>query len=135
MSGLARRKELQGWDVVLDHERAARLQMRCGVEKGLDLLVLGSQVRDRVADEVDERERLIHDSGRIVPDGHVDAGAAGPGTKLLDHRLRLVDAVDPNSAPTQRQGDATGANAEFEGRTGPGKLGEEVHCWVQHRRI
>src|ERR671937_1475515 len=61
----------------LDDEAAVRLQMRRGVAKASNLLVLCRQVHDRVRDEVGDRERPL-DSGRgEVADRHVDLIGTG----------------------------------------------------------
>jgi hypothetical protein len=77
--GLAWREASQLGDVVLDDEAAAGLQVRRGVAEGLHLLVLGGQVRDRVAQQVDERERSARGCGREVAGGHGDVGATRLG--------------------------------------------------------
>src|SRR5207237_3465179 len=71
---LAGRETLKLRDVVLDHEAAAEIQVRGGVAEALDLLVLRREVRNRVAQEVDEAERLAHSGGGEIADGRLDLG-------------------------------------------------------------
>ena len=97
---LAGREPLQLGHVVLDDEAAARLQVPSRVAEALDLFVLSRQVRDRVAQQVDEAEPLGH-RGREVADGHADVGgAAAPGA--AHHRRGQLDPVHPDAPPAQR---------------------------------
>ena len=82
-----------------------------------DLVVLSGQVHDRVEHEVGDPERALDPRCREVPDRHGDVIGVRLGTQLLDHRLGEVDAVYGDAAPTERQGDAAGSDAELEGCT------------------
>src|SRR5262249_54270576 len=76
VSSLARWKASQFRHIVLDNEAAAAFQVSGGVSESLDLLVLSGQVRDRVAQEVDEAERGIHLDSREVADRETDGSSA-----------------------------------------------------------
>lgn len=109
--------------------------MRGDVAEALDLLVLGGQVRDRVAQEVGEPERSAQVGGRQIADGHVDLGRTLLRSKLRDHGGRQLDPVHTNSSPAERQRDSTRADAELERRAGACQIRKEIHSWVEHRRI
>jgi hypothetical protein len=65
----------------LDHEAAARLEVRADVLEARDLRVLRGQVVDRVEDEVGEAERAL-DAGRgEIADRDRDRVAAGLGAE------------------------------------------------------
>jgi len=46
-------------------------------------------------------------------------------TQPRDHRLGKIDPVNAYTAPRERQGDPSGADAEFERRTTAGEIGKE----------
>ena len=120
---LARRETPELGDVVLDDEAAAGLQVRGGVAEGLDLFVLGGQVRDRVAQQVDERERSARPGGREVADGDVDVGAARLRAEFRHHGGRSSipctvtsrrcsgKAMRPVPMPNSRAGPAAASSA------------------------
>jgi hypothetical protein len=68
VNGFAGRETLQFRHIVLDDEKAAVVQVRGGVAKTFGLFVLGGQVRDRVAQQVDQRERPARGGGREIAD-------------------------------------------------------------------
>ncbi len=106
-----------------------------GVLEAGDLRVLGRQVPDRVEDQVREREGAVDLRRREVTDRDPDV----LGTRLLaqpgDHRLRHVDPVNRHSALRERERDPPGPDAELEGPTIAGELGQEVDDGVEHRRL
>jgi hypothetical protein len=57
VDGLAGRQTLQRGDADIDHETAARFQMRGDGAKARHVRLLRREVHDRVAQEVGERER------------------------------------------------------------------------------
>lgn len=77
---LTGRDATQLGDVVLDDERAARLEVPGGIAEARNLFVLARQVRDRVAQEIHDAERPLHGGRRKVAKGDADA---------LRTRLRL----------------------------------------------
>jgi hypothetical protein len=132
---LAGRQALQFGDVVLDDETAAGLEVAGRVAEGVDLPVLGRQIGDRVADQVDEPERRI-DAGRgVVADGHADVGVAAPGLEFVDHGGREFDPVDGHAAASQRQREAARADAELQRGTVSRQGREEVHGRVDDSGI
>lgn len=135
VDGLAGRETLKRGDVVLDDETAAGLQVRSDVAETFDLLVLGGQVRDRVAQKVCERERSVHLSRREIADRDADVGCSLLLLQLGDHGGRELDPVHGNSPPAERQRDASRTDAELEGRAASCQVGEEVDGRVDHRRI
>jgi hypothetical protein len=46
-----------------------------------------------------------------------------------------LNAVDPDTALAEWQGDTSGADAQFEGAPYSGQIGEEVHRRVEDRRL
>jgi hypothetical protein len=62
---------------VLDDEAAAWRQVPRRVAKRLDLLTLAGEVRNRVAQQVDEREPAVDSGCCEVADGGADVGAPG----------------------------------------------------------
>src|SRR5262245_47985868 len=90
--GLAGRKSLQLWHADLDHEVAARVDVRRNVLEACHLRVLAGEVVDRVEDEVGEREAAVGARRREVSDRDGDLAAARLGAQTLDHGSREVDA-------------------------------------------
>src|SRR3954466_6843970 len=103
-------------DADLDHETAARQQVRGGVREDVDLPVLGRDVVDRVADDVDERERPLDAGGGHVPDR--DRDRIRLPLQLRDHVRREVDARYLYAALGKRHRDPAGADRELEGAAG-----------------
>src|SRR5919201_2011281 len=110
-----------------DHETAAGFEMRGDVLKARDLLVLRRQVHDRVEDEVNERERVVHSRRREVADRHPDLLRARLFAQPRDHRLREVDAVNAHATLRERERDASGADPELERGSVTRELREELH--------
>ena len=101
------------------------IQVRGDVAEALDLFLLGGQVRDRVAQEVGERERSAHLGSREIADRHADLGRTRLRLELRDHGGRELDPVDANPAPAQRQRDPTGPDTKLERRAGACEIGHE----------
>src|SRR5687767_6583630 len=68
-----------------DQKEAAWFQVRGRVAETLDLLVLGRQVHDRIAQEVNECERPVYLRGREITGGHRDIGSALLFLQPRDH--------------------------------------------------
>ncbi len=136
---LARGKRPQSGNADLDHEAAARPEVRCNVLEARDLRVLGRQVADRVEDDVRERERAVDLRRREVADCDLDLLAAGFFVQLGDHLCGEVDPVHADAALRERERDPAGADSELERRPVTGKRGEELdrrieHVWIEHVR-
>ena len=83
------------------------------------LVLRGRQAEERVEGHEDDGERAgrqVLGAGH-VPDHDRDAVTAGLGTKAGDHGRRDVDAGDVEAGLGQRDGQATGADAELEHAT------------------
>lgn len=109
----------------LHQECPAGLEMRSDVAEASHLFVLGEQREERVEDDEDQTEvALNRHVGQIA---HVDGDgiAARLRAKLVDDRLRDVDAVDLHPPLGERQRDTTGTDAELEGVSVAGEIGEE----------
>ena len=132
---LARGKRPQSRHADLDHEAAARLEVRGDVLEARDLRVLRRQVADRVEDDVRERERAVDLRRREVADRDLDLLPAGLLAQLGDHRLGEVDPVHADAALRERQRDPAGADPELERRSVAGELGEEVDRRIEHVRL
>src|SRR5258708_12065561 len=72
MDGFSGRETLKLGNHDFDHEAPTRLQMRGDIAEARNLLVLGSQVHDRVADEVGKGERSVNHSVREFADRHTN---------------------------------------------------------------
>src|SRR5436190_20846967 len=135
VDGLTGRDASELRDVDLDRETAAWFQMGGDVAEARNLFVLRGQVRDRVANEVGERERPGHSGGREVADGHVDFVRARLPLQLRNHGRRQLDPVNANTPPAERQRYAPGTHAELERVTRSCQLGEEIHRRVDDRGL
>ena len=123
---LAGREAPQVGHADLDHEAAARLEVRRDVAEARDLLRLRRQVVDRVEDEVGKAEGALDAGAREVADRDRDLRAARLLAQLRDHRLREVDAMHLHPALSQRKRDPAGADPELERSTVARELGEQV---------
>jgi hypothetical protein len=132
--GLAGREQPQGRHADLDHEAAARFQVRCGVAKAVDLGLLAGQVHDRVEHQVGQPERRVQPGAGEVADGHLDGVAAGFGPQPGHHGRRQVDAGHLDPAGSQRQRDPPGADAQLQRAAGAGQFGQQVDGRVDHGR-
>src|SRR5205823_12956389 len=94
--GLARWYPLDLRNVVLDQEVAARSQMRGGVTEAGDLLILAGEIRDRVAEQVDEAEHTVDDGRGEVTNADRDGVTVGLSPKPRRHGLGQFDAVHPH---------------------------------------
>ncbi len=113
-----------------DHESATGTEMGSGIAEAVGLLPLGSEIPDRVEDQVDER-CIRADAGLgHVADGHGDVGCTFFATEFLEHRLGEVDPEDRDPGCGQRECQSPGTDGELDCGAGPCKLDEE-----RHRRI
>src|SRR5207245_2745767 len=111
----------------LDHEAAARVEMVRDIAEALDLRVLRREVHDRVPYEVSERECARHLRGGEVANRHIDGGGTRLRSQLFDHGRRKLDAAYPDASASERQGEATSADAEFKDGPTSSQIREEVH--------
>jgi hypothetical protein len=111
---LAGREALKLRDVVLDDKAAARFELSCDGAEALSLLVLAGQIRDRVAHQISEPERVAHSGGREVPYRDADLIGAWLRSQSRRHSRGQLDPVDTYTSTAERQREATGADAEFE---------------------
>ena len=110
---------------------------RCatGVDEARHLIVLARQVPDRVVDEVGQPERPPHLGRGEVADRHTDVSCAGLRLQSCGHGGGQLDPVDPHTALAEWQGETPGADAQFEGGSVSGEIGEEVDRRVDDRRL
>src|SRR5215831_4763805 len=132
---LSGREPLQVRESDLDHEAAAGLEVRGDIAETCDLLVLARQVRDRVVDEVGERERPVHVRRREVADRDADLLAARLLAQPRDHRSREIDAVHRHAPLCQRKRDPPRPDPQLEGASVPGQLDEQLHDRVDRVRL
>src|SRR4029453_8670520 len=133
--GLPRRQPSKLRDVVLDDKATSRPQLRRNVVKGLDLLLLGGEVGDRVAAQVDQPKRPARPRSREVANSDVDGGGTFPPSKLRDHGRRQFNALHSNASPTEGQRDPASTDAEFERGLCAGQLSEEGDGRIDPRGI
>ncbi len=69
---LAGRQPLQGGDLDLDDKAPAGFQVRGGAAEARDLSLLGGQVLDGIAEQVDDPGGLAHGRGGEVADRDAD---------------------------------------------------------------
>src|ERR1017187_2841810 len=100
-------------NVVLDNERAARLQMYSDIGKAGNLFLLTGQVGDRVAHEVDEPEGLVDGDTGEIAGRDADGVRAQFGPQLFDHCWRELDAMYICSSFAEWQSDTARADAQF----------------------
>jgi len=103
-----------------------------GVAEAGNLLVLRAQVRQRVVDEVDQRELARHACrGHVAePDGErfgVDLGA-----QHRDHRLGELDTAHRHASGRERNPDATGTYRKLERGAAVGQPREEIDRGAEH---
>ena len=91
------------------------------ISEALHLLVLSSQIRDRVAHQVGEGECFVHSGGGEVADDDGDLGGVLLRLQLGHHGWRQFDPIDTNASPAEWQRDTTGADAEFKYRARSGQ--------------
>ncbi|HZT65229.1 MAG TPA: hypothetical protein VFA11_05525 [Acidimicrobiales bacterium] len=106
---------------------AAGSQVVGGVLEGGDLAVLGRQVGDRVAHQVNEVEVAAHPGGREIAEAHLDVCPLGVLPCSVRHGLGQLDPVHPEPAPGERDGQPARSDPELEGRPASGEAGEEIH--------
>ena len=93
-ASLPRRESPKVGYVVLHHEHPARFEMTRHVAESLDLCVLGGEVRDGVAQDVDEPEAARHGGGRKVAYHDVDVASSLPA-EFFGHRHREARYLAP----------------------------------------
>src|ERR1019366_9564721 len=111
-------------NVVLDNERAARLQMCSDIGKAGNLFLLTGQVGDRVAHEVDEPEGLVDGETGEIAGGDDDGVRDRFGTQPFDHCWRDLDTIYICSSFAEWQSDTARADAHFYDGATPDQLGE-----------
>ena len=129
---LAGRQLAQLRHAQLDHEAAAGLQMTGRIAEAGNLRGLCQQVRDRVIDEIDEREASRCPRRGHIADDDRDRRLIGLAAQLRNHRGRHFDARDLDAAGMQRHGDTAGPDGEFENAPAFREPGQIVHRRPQH---
>ena len=135
VNGLASGKASELWNVVLNNEAAARLQVCCGIAKRLNLLILCDQIGDGVAKKVDEAQGSVDLRCREVADRYIDVRRVVLCTQLRNHRCGELDSLHPNAPVAKGDGDAAGANAEFKSGPCPSQIGKELDGWLNYPRL
>jgi hypothetical protein len=79
-----------------------------------DLLILSQQVIQRVVDHVNQPVYAGNRDIGEVPYGDHDLVAARLGAQPGHHRRRQVNAINADSARSQRQRDPAGTNRQFQ---------------------
>jgi hypothetical protein len=111
----------------LEHETTTRCEMLRHVPEALHLIFLRQKHEKRVEDDVDKGELSVNGHFRKVSLRNGEAIAARLFPQPRDHRWRGVDSVNFDVLRRQRQGNATGADAQFQRSAATRQLGQRIN--------
>src|SRR4029078_9658038 len=98
---------------LFDARAPAGVEVRRRVSEAGDLSLLSGQIHNRVADEIDERDRPLRGGRRKISDRHADVFAAWFRPEPGDHRSREVDADSAHAPLRERERDSPGSHTEL----------------------